>query len=103
MMYLKPLPTPVADARIYDRAGMWINATKGGIEVMDVTRDGPAARAAIAVGDVITRVNGKPVTLIPVYELRRRLRDEAPGTVVHFTIRHGGHARETAITLRDQI
>ncbi|HKZ11256.1 MAG TPA: aspartyl protease family protein [Rhodanobacteraceae bacterium] len=103
VMYLKPLPQPVADLDTYDRAGMWINAAKGGMEVMDVTANGPAAKAGVKTGDVITQVNGKPATSTPVYELRRMLRDELPGTVVHFTTKRGGQMRELAVTLRDQI
>jgi S1-C subfamily serine protease len=103
VMYLKPLPKPVADLDTYDRAGMWINAAKGGMEVMDVTANGPAAQAGIEAGDMITRVNGKPAASIPVYELRRMLRDQSPGTVVHFEIARGGQTHEAAVTLRDQI
>jgi len=103
VMYLKPLPQPVADLDTYDRSGMWINAVKDGMEVMDVTVNGPAAQAGIETGDLIIKVNGKPATSIPVYELRRMLRDEAPGTVVHFSIERGGQMREIAVTLRDQI
>lgn len=103
VMYLKPLPRPVADLGTYDRSGMWINAVKDGMQVMDVTAHGPAEQAGIKVGDVITQVNGKPATSIPVYELRRMLRDEAPGTVVHFGIKRGAQTRQAAVTLRDQI
>jgi len=103
VMYLKPLPLPVADIDTYDRSGMWINAVKNGMQVMDVTANGPAARAGIETGDVIIEVNGKPATSIPVYELRRMLRDEAPGTVVHLSIERGGQMREVAVTLRDQV
>ena len=103
VMYLKPLPKPVADLDTYDRAGMWINAAKRGMEVMDVTANGPAARAGIEAGDVTTRVNGKPATSIPVHELRRMLRDQSPGTVVHFEIARGKQTHQVAVTLRDQI
>jgi hypothetical protein len=103
VMYLKPLPQPVDDLDTYDRAGMWVNAAKGGMQVMDVTADGPAAQAGIEVGDVITRVNGKPATSIPVYEFRRMLRDEPPGTSVRFAVKRGNTTREIAVTLRDQI
>jgi membrane-associated protease RseP (regulator of RpoE activity) len=103
VMYLKPLPGPVADLDTYDRSGMWINQAPGGMQVMDVTAGGPAARADIKEGDVITEVNGKPATSIPVYELRRMLRDEAPGTVVHFAIKRGGQPRNVDVELRDQI
>ena len=103
MIYLKPLPGPVADLDTYDRSGMWINAAEAGMEVMDVTAHGPAAQAGIEAGDVITRVNGKPATSIPVYELRRVLRDDAPGTQVNLTVRRGAATREVMLILRDQI
>lgn len=103
MMYLKSLPGPVADLDTYDRSGMWINAMKGGMAVMDVTAKGPAAQAGIRAGDVIIKVNGKAATSIPVYELRRVLRDEPPGTLVRFAVKRGNTTREIAVTLRDQI
>lgn len=103
VMYLKPLPKPAADLDTYDRAGMWINAAKGGMQVMDVTANGPAVQAGIQVDDVITQVNGKPARSMPVYELRRMLRDGAPGTVVRFGVKRGNTTREVAIILRDQI
>ena len=103
VMYLKPLPQPVGDLDTYDRAGMWINAAKDGMAVMDVTAKGPAAQAGIEAGDVITKVNGKAAASIPVYELRRMLRDESPGTSVRFAVKRGDTTCEIAVTLRDQI
>ena len=103
LMYLKPLPQPVADLDTYDRAGMWINAAKGGMAVMDVTANGPAAQAGIEVGDVITKVNGKAATSIPIGELRRMLSDEPPGTLVRLAVKRGNTTREIAVALRDQI
>lgn len=103
MMYLKPLAGPIADLDTYDRSGMWINQAKDGMQVMDVTVNGPAAQAGIKAGDVITHVNGKPAASIPIYELRRMLRDESPGTLVHFTVRRGAQTSQVVVTLRDQI
>ena len=102
-MYLKPLPGHVADLDTYDRSGMWINQAKDGMQVMDVTANGPAAQAGIKAGDVITEIDGKPATSIPVYDLRRELRDRAPGTVVHVTVRRSGQTHNVDVTLRDQI
>jgi S1-C subfamily serine protease len=82
---------------------MWINVAKGGMQVMDVTADGPAAQAGIEAGDVITEVDGKPASSIPVYELRRMLRDDSPGTLVRFTIRRGTQMHKLDVKLRDQI
>ena len=48
-------------------------------------------------------VNGKPATSVHVYDLRRELRDQAPGTVVRFTIRRGTQTRKVDVKLRDQI
>ncbi|MEO6968365.1 MAG: PDZ domain-containing protein [Rhodanobacteraceae bacterium] len=103
IMYLKPLPEPVTDVGTYDRAGMWINAVADGVQVMDVTAKGPAQDAGLKVGDVITAVDGKPATSIPLYDLRRQLRDESPGTVVHFTVKRGNATRKAPVMLRDQI
>ncbi|HKT41157.1 MAG TPA: PDZ domain-containing protein, partial [Rhodanobacteraceae bacterium] len=64
---------------------------------------GPAAQAGIKAGDVITEIDGKPATSIPVYDLRRELRDRAPGTVVHVKVRRGGQTHNVDVTLRDQI
>lgn len=103
-MYLKPLSAaPLAQVGHYDRAGMWINQAQDGIEVMDVTAKGPAAAAGIKVGDVITAVDGKPATGIHVYDLRDTLSHDAPGTLVHFTVKRGGATHQVAVTLRDLI
>lgn len=102
-MYLKPLPGPIADAGTFDRSGMWINAVQDGVEVMDVTAKGPAETAGLRVGDVITHVNGKSAISIPLYDLRKQWRDEAPGTVVKLGIKRGNDTRVITITLRDQI
>lgn len=103
IMYLKPQPGPVADTGVFDRSGMWINQAKDGMEVMDVTAGGPAAKAGVELGDVITMVNGKNATAIPVYELRRMLRNEAAGTVVTLTIKNAKGTHGTKLILADQI
>ena len=103
VMYLKALPEPVADVGTFDRSGMWINGSSGGFEVVDVSANGAAQAAGIRVGDVITAIDGKPVGTLPVYELRERLRGQATGTVVVFSIKRGDAARALQVTLRDQI
>jgi S1-C subfamily serine protease len=103
IMYLKPQPGPVADTGVFDRSGMWINQAKDGMDVMDLTAGGPAAKAGVELGDVITMVNGKKTTAIPVYELRRMLRNAAAGTVVTLTIKNAKGTHETKLTLADQI
>jgi C-terminal processing protease CtpA/Prc len=103
-VYLKPLQAgPLTNIGHFDRSGMWINATHGGIRVMAVTAGGPAAQAGMKVGDVITAVDGKPASSIPLYKLRHMLSHEAPGTVMHFALKRGAHLRNVAVTLRNQI
>ena len=102
-MYLKPVTTPVADLDTFDRSGVWMNQSDTGYTVVDVTKGAPADAAGLKVGDDIIAVNGKSATSIPVYDLRQRLRNDAPGTVVTFTVKRGGETRDIAITLRDLI
>ena len=104
-MYLKKLKLPRAEADVglFDRSGMWINAVKDGVEVMDVTANGPAQAAGIDKGDIITAVDGHPVSEVPLPVLRRNLRDMKAGTVVTFTIRRANAMHDVKVTLRDQI
>jgi hypothetical protein len=102
-MYLKPVEGAVADLDTFDRSGIWINAVDDGFKIFDVTRNSPAETAGLLKDDIITAVDGKPASGIPLYELRARLRGDAPGTVVTFTVKRGGETRDVPITLRDMI
>jgi hypothetical protein len=102
-MYLKPLPGPVADTGTFDRSGMWINVADGGFKIVDVTKGGPVEAAGLKAGDVITEVDGKPAAEIHLYDLRLRLRNETPGTVVTFMVKDGSTVKSVKVTLRDQI
>lgn len=102
-MYVKPVTVAIDDLDTFDRAGLWFNQSADGIAVIDVTKGAPADQAGLKAGDVIVAVDGKPATSLKVYDLRKDLRDEAPGTVVHFTIRRDGATKTVAITLRDLI
>jgi hypothetical protein len=99
-MYLKPVPGPVADLDTFDRAGMWFNKDTEGYRIVDVTANTPAAESGLAKDDVITAVDGKAATSIPLPDMRMRLRDEAPGTVVTFTIKGKGDIK---VKLRDLV
>jgi len=103
MMYLKPLPAPVADTGTFDRAGMWMNVDDTGFKIVDVTKGGPAEEAGVKSGDVIMEVDGKPALDIHLYDLRQRLRDDPPGTVVSFTVKRGENTKTIKVTLRDLI
>jgi len=102
-MYLKPVAEPVDDLDTFDRSGLWINVVPDGLTVVDVMKDTPADRAGLKAGDTIVAVDGKPAASLKLYEVRKALRDEAPGTVVRFTVRRGDGDQTLAVTLRDLI
>lgn len=62
-----------------------------------VTGDGPADRAGLRAGDVITRADGKP--LASSEELIVRIRAHRPGERLRLTYRRGGETHETRLTL----
>jgi len=102
-MYVKPVTVPVADLDTFDRSGMWINEDDAGYKVVDVTKGAPAEQAGLKAGDEIVAVDGKPAKSIPVYEMRKRLRDEAPGTVVKFAVKRGSETKDVSVKLKDLI
>ncbi|HEY2445826.1 MAG TPA: aspartyl protease family protein [Rhizomicrobium sp.] len=102
-MYLKPSTGETADLDTFDRAGLWFNKGDAGYRVIDVSKGAPADQAGLKVNDEILAVNGKPATSIPLYEMRRQLRNDAPGTVVTFSVRRGGETKKIPVILRDLI
>lgn len=103
IVYLKPISGTAEDVGTFDRAGMWFNASADGYEVVDVTVKGAAETAGIKAGDYIVAVDGKPAAETPLYEMRRRLRNAAPGTLTRFTVVREGLTRVVDVTLRDLI
>ena len=83
---------------VYDRSGLWVNRGAGGIAIVDVLPESPAARAELAVGDVILTVDGADVSSLA--DLRDRLK-QAPGTMVRLTIARDGAVRPIALTLEE--
>jgi hypothetical protein len=104
VMYLKPTTDRVADLDTFDRAGFWLNVgNNGDFSVVDVTKDAPADQAGLKTGDEILAIDGKPATSLKLYDVRRMLRDEAPGTTVTFAVKRGSDTKNVAVTLRDLI
>ncbi len=101
-LYLKPSPVS-KDVGAFDRAGMWFNRSDEGFDVVDVVVGGPAARAGLKPGDHIVSVDGQPALGLKPYELRRRLRDEPPGSRVVLGLRGNGRSRTVSLVLRDLI
>jgi hypothetical protein len=100
VMYLKPITGPIADLDTYDRAGTWFNVLPEGFKVVAVTAGSPADMAGLKEGDVITQVDGKPFTAVPLPDLRQRLRTDPVGTRVTFHLATGKNVK---IVLKDQI
>jgi serine protease Do len=68
-----------------------------GALVGEVTPDGPAAKAGIAQGDVITELNGARVD--DSRELRLKISQLAPGSAINLKLIRDGNPREVTITL----
>lgn len=103
VMYLKPIAGKVDDLDTFDRSGMWLNVADKGFSIVSVSDGSPAAKAGLAAGDIIETVDGEAASSIHLYDLRRRLRDEAPGTKVTLTVERNGHPRKVTLVLRDLI
>lgn len=69
----------------------------GGALVEDVDDDGPASRAGVRAGDVVTSVDREetPAMSALIAVLRRRL----PGDVIELTVHRGGEVRRLRVTL----
>jgi serine protease Do len=68
-----------------------------GALIGEVTPDGPAARAGLAQGDVITELNG--VRVDDSRELRLKISQLTPGSAIKLKLIRDGNPREVTITL----
>jgi serine protease Do len=71
--------------------------TASGAALPMVEPNGPAAKAGLQAGDVVTAVNGEPVA--DANALRLRISRTAPGTVVRLTVNRAEGQREIPVTL----
>jgi Aspartyl protease/PDZ domain len=102
-MYLKPVEPPQADVGRFDRAGMWINSKTDGYLVTDVSAAGPAARAGIQAGDLITRLDGATPRFDELSQARALLRSRPAGTSVEIELKRGTDVKHVTLVLEDQI
>ena len=102
-IYLKPRVPPPADAGTFDQSGLWINLGEDGFTIVDVATGSAGEKAGLAVGDVITAIDGQPATSISLSDARARLRVPPAGTTVHLQVAHAGVPRGVDITLRSQL
>ena len=78
--------------------GMEISMEGGSLKVIAPIDDTPAARAGVEAGDVVIRLDGKPVNAMTLNEVVKRMRGE-PGTAITLTILHEGAPGPLEITL----
>jgi carboxyl-terminal processing protease len=73
--------TPAENTRIQAAAegefggiGVVVSSKDGGVVVVEVDPDGPAGRAGVQPGDLVTRVDGEDVTSLPLEQVVDRIR-----------------------------
>lgn len=82
---------------VFNRAGIVFDPAPEGEKVMTVLTGSPAESAGIAVGDVITSINGRA----PGDDLSEPAYLQPEGTRVTLKVQHGQKLREVQVTLRD--
>lgn len=90
-----PIIGVVLDSTYQGQGVQVIRSPQGGSD--PVTPDGPADRAGIEAGDVITAIDERPVTYAD--ELIVAIRAKAPGDTVTLTVRTSGGERQVEVTL----
>jgi serine protease Do len=86
---IQPVTPDIAD-------GMGLKQAEGAL-VADPQKDGPAAKAGVEAGDVITAANGQPVK--DARELARIIGGFAPGNTVKLDVLHKGQSKVVSMTL----
>jgi putative serine protease PepD len=75
-------------------------ASGGGAQVQSATAGGPAQRAGIEPGDVVTRVDGEPVQ--DPDDVATAIEDDSPGDEIEITVRRGGDERTVNVELGER-
>jgi serine protease Do len=86
---IQPVTQDIADS-------MGLKQTQGAL-VAEPQKDGPAAKAGIESGDIITAVNGQSVK--DARELARIIGGLAPASTAKLDVLHGGKSRLVSLTL----
>lgn len=88
----------------FDRSGLWINRDGEGFRIEDVVAGGPGDEAGLRVGERIVAVDGADASRVRLPDLRRRLRESPPGTVVALeVIGADGARRSVRLVLRELV
>jgi hypothetical protein len=102
-IYLKRIEPVPPDVDTFDRSGLWINAHGDSYEIADVAPGSAGSEAGLAVGDLITLVDGHRVTDAGLSQMRQRLRSEQPGTRIEVAVRRASQVLNVTLVLRDQV
>jgi S1-C subfamily serine protease len=86
--------------RGYLGAGLRPVTQPAGVLVLSLDPDGPAMKAGLLVGDIITAWNGKPVNR--VRQLMRLLTPESVGSVVELDLIRGGAPAKVSLTIGER-
>jgi serine protease Do len=86
---IQPVTQDIADS-------MGLKQAEGAL-VADPQKDGPAAKAGVEAGDVITAVNGQSIK--DARELPRIIGGIAPGSTAKLDVLHKGHGKVVSLTL----
>lgn len=71
--------------------------TNKGVLISDVAEDGPAGKAGLKAGDIVTEVDGKPVS--EATQFRQLIASQAPGKTVTLKINREGSEKILKVTL----
>jgi len=82
--------------------GLEVQPGNGPVRVVASIPGSPAARAGLAQGDVIVRVDDKPLEGVPLADAIERMRGQ-PGTPVTLTVQRAGAASEFTLSLTREV
>ncbi len=88
----------IVDGVSAETASEW-HLPNGGTAIANVDHDGPAFRAGMKSGDIVTGFNGKPVS--GPEQFASLIQSSAPGSTVTLTVWRGGHSQEMKVKLGD--
>jgi hypothetical protein len=88
--------------RSFDRAGMWIAPSAGGLQIMDVLENGPAWNAGLRPQQLILSIDGVNAEEIDVLALREQLKDSLRKQII-VDVRGGSRTGTVSVFLRDLI
>jgi hypothetical protein len=97
-------PNGLADQpEVFDRSGLWLGRDKeGGIAIRDVTPGSAAVKAGLAIGEVITAVDGRATGEVELFDLRESFKQPA-GTSISLTVSGPSGSRTVTLVLADQV